>query len=150
MLTAIIISIISCIGLVFSLTKKGLFQKFITIGLAFSAFIVWADNRDIIFVSIILQLGFALISIIYALIVKRLKFLDRIAIGSIGITLMLGTIWIIQRYPGQAKLRLALTIPIILFLWTTVKHGRQQPREFGFMLIWTSLAIVQLINYFIL
>src|SRR5690625_7581963 len=103
MLTAIIISIISCIGLVFSLTKKGLFQKFITIGLAFSAFIVWADNRDIFFVSIILELGLALISIIYALIVKKLKFLDCIAFGSFGITLMLVTLCIIQLYHTQAK-----------------------------------------------
>ncbi len=118
-----------------------------TVGLAISVLIIWVGDKNVLLVSILLQLGLAFISTIYALTVKGLKSIDRIAVATIGIVLTLGTLAIIQHYPGQGELRLALTIPIILFFWTTMKHGRQQPKEFGFMLIWTAISAVQLINY---
>ncbi|MBK9401514.1 MAG: hypothetical protein IPN36_11860 [Bacteroidetes bacterium] len=79
--------------------------------------------------------------------VKVLKIIERITIATTGIVLTLGTLSIIQHYPGQSILRFALFIPIILFLWSSIKHGRNQPKEFGFMIIWSTLAAVRLTTY---
>lgn len=144
MTATILTSLISVIGLIFSLTKTGLFQKIITIGLAISVLIIWIGNKNFLFVGLLLQVCFAVISTIYSATVKELKIIERITIATMGMVLMLGTLSIILHYPGQEVLRFALLILLILFLWTSIKQGRNQPKEFGFMMIWAVMAVVQL------
>jgi hypothetical protein len=148
-ISAILIAASSVIGLYFSLRKTGFFQKFISVGLAVSVFITWIGNKDSLLVSLLLQVGLAFVSIIYAFSVNGLKVVDRFSIAAIGLVLTLGTLTIILHYPGQMELRLALAIPLALFLSSTIQYGRQQPKEFGFMIIWSTQAAVQLTNYLI-
>lgn len=145
----LIITAISVLGLIFSFKKEGLFQKIITIGLTISVLFLLTGDSNFLLGSLLLQLVLAITSVIYALIVKELKIIDRIAISSIGILFALGTLTIINHYPGQGLLRFALMIPIVLFLSTSIKHGLKQPKEFGFMVIWTTIAIMHLTIYLI-
>lgn len=149
MASAILILIISLIGLILSLKKDGYFQKIITVGLVISVSIIWVGDRNSLLASVLLQLGLAFLSVIYAIIAKGVKIIDRIVIAIVGLILTFGTLAIIQHYPGQKELRIALIIPMALFLWTTIKHGRYQPKEFGFTLIWIVIAAVQFVNYLI-
>ena len=147
MISLILISIFSVIGLFFSLKNEGLFQKIITIGLSISVFIAWAGNSSILLVSLLIQLIFGVISAIYALKVSGLSLIERISIGITGLLVSVGTLGIINHYPWQLELRLSLIIPILLFIWISIKNIRKLSKEFGFMLIWFALMIFQFLHY---
>ena len=149
LITTILLSLLSIVGVIYSLTGRGVFQKVISIGLCVSVLMIWSSDKDVLSISMFLQLGLGIATVIYALIVKVLNASERITVGITGLIMTLGTLADIQHYPGQGIFRLALLIPIILFLWSLLKNGRQQPKEFGFMLIWVGIAAVQLINYMI-
>jgi hypothetical protein len=91
------------------------------VGLAVSVFITWIGNKDSLLVSLLLQVGLAFVSIIYAFSVNGLKVVDRFSIAAIGLVLTLGTLTIILHYPGQMELRLALAIPGYITITVSVQ-----------------------------
>jgi len=148
MIENIIITIFSIIGLIFSLKHKGAGQKIITIGLFFAIIMTWFGLTELLFYSILLQLFLAFFSLIYGIVSKHINLFERILISVTGLVFTAGTLFKIQHYPFQNELRLLLIIPIVIFIWLTVKNKRKQPKEFGFMLIWIILSIISVIKLF--
>ncbi len=144
MTQAIIITIASILGLIFSMTNKGFFQKFITVGLSISIFIILFGDSNTSLIGILLQLVLAFVSLIYSLTVKGQSIAQRITIGLTGPILTIGTLIKIHHYYGQNELRLALIFPIVFFIWLMIKNKLKQPKEFGFMLIWITLSLLEL------
>ena len=147
MTAIVLLTTFSILGLAFSLTKNGILQKVISAGLCISILVIWVADRNALLISLLLHIGLGITTFFYGLMEKKLKLIERISIGTTGLILSLSALFSIQYYMGQGVLRLALIIPISLFFWTTLKNGRKQSKEFGFMLTWTIIALEQIISY---
>ena len=95
----------------------------------------------------ILVLVGGIASLNYGIVSTKLPTLERITIALTGLLFSLSIIFKIGHYPFANELKASMFIPITMFLTTTIKHKFEQPKEFGFMLIWVSIAISRLIKY---
>jgi len=148
MTTAFLLCLISINGLVFSLKRTGVFQKVITIWLSAAVFMTWLQDNNVLMVSYLMVLAFAILSVVYGLAVKELKTDLRVSVAGIGLITALSFVFAAMNYPGLGIIQLAQIIPLILFVRIIILRWKQLPKELGFMLILSALAAQQLLAYF--
>jgi len=143
----LLFTIISLIGLFISLRQTGIFQKTITSALFLSIVLTWITDQKILLysLSLMLLLASSFASLIYGLVVYGLTKTERIIISVTGFLFTMGTIFKIQHWPGQVEFRILLVLSLVAFIVLTIKDNAMI-KERGFMLIWTALAIDQMIR----
>ncbi len=147
MIQSILLIIISAFGLVYSFGKEGLFQKVITISLCISISIIQIGTKEALLISLIILVVAALSSFVYGLIIRNLKFIDRLLICINGLTVFIYLIFTIQHWP-KFGIEKVLYLSSFLFVLYLIIHKFKLTKEFGFILIWFTLTIRILINTF--
>ena len=138
-----LVSFSAFIGSVWGMPYKGFFHKFISFGLAAVMLLAWADIRILSRISLILLIFFALMTIVYGLVVKNLYLVERLSISFVSFLLFLNTLFTIQHYPGAQFLQLSLIIPVISYLFCLSKRIT---KELSFMIFWITMAVIQIFN----
>ena len=146
MIEAIILSIMAIIGISFSITKAKTFQKIISFGLSFSIFITWIGDKNILLVSLLLLTMASLLTFIYGLTIKEISKIERISICFIGLLFAVTIFSKIMYWQGANLMKIILTFPFITYLTGLIINKKAITNETGFMIIWLSLLVIEIVK----
>lgn len=145
----VFLSLISFFGINFSQKKPGLFQRLLAISLALTVLLAWTGNPYLSTTSVFLQMLLGMLTGYYGISQIGLSFLERGSIISMGLFMAILRLFYIYQFPYADVLIYFSIIPFFLFLYTWYKDRTAKKKEFGFMLIWSGILFIFILNFYL-
>lgn len=144
----ILLSAVAVLGTLIALKFKGVYHKAISIGLTISVLLVWTENKYLITGGFITISLLTIATFVYGLTVKKLNNFEKVSVTTMGLFLVVNSIFKLMHYPFAGLIKLSMIIPVIIALTTFIK-GRKLTKEMSFMLFWLFYATSEVLKIWI-
>ena len=145
----LILTCSAIIGMLISLGYKGLFHKVISFGLGISILIVWPDHFILSSISFYSLLIWGILTVIYGFNQKELTPTVKAGIVSIGLMILLSTIFKIQHWPGSNIAHFLFILPITVYIFGLLRQKNRLRKDISFMLTWMVYGSFEVLQIWI-
>ena len=146
----VILSTIAILGTLIAFKFKGIWHKLISVGLTISALLfLFTSSRFFVENSFVVITLLAIATLVYGLAIKNLNGFEKISITTVGIFLVVRSIFKLMLFPFAGEIKLSMIIPTIITLVLFIK-GKKITKEMSFMIFWlfyTTLEFLRLWTY---